>query len=509
MRDEAERFESPVGLRDIFLHGREPPPLAAVTRLECYPWLVVGTVCVGAFMGQLDASIAQLVLPELETAFAQRLSIVSWVSIAYLLTLTAFLPIVGRLADLEGRKLLYTGGFVIFIIGSGLCGAAHSLAFLIACRGVQAIGAALLQANSVAIVVTAAGERRRGRAIGIQAMAQAVGLSAGPALGGLLIAALGWRWVFWINVPFGIAGATLGWLLLPKTAHRARRRRFDWWGALTLAPTLTASFMMLQEFQDRGIDSTGFMIAAAAAALMLPLFIWSEQTRRDPLLHLALFRIPAFWAGNVAGLCSYAILFGLFLLMPFVFERGYDEGPLLAGLQLTIVPVALGLVAMVSGFVYDRIGPRVPTVGGMALTVAACGLMVLSLNGNARDLLPLMASLALFGIGEGLFTAPNNSAIIGAAPANRTGEAGGILNTMRSFGTSFGVAAASTVLTWRIGAAVGTPASTLGATTHRVLAAAHDVVIVFALLAVIAGLLSFMRQGDIAPGPHDPVAVSG
>ncbi len=146
-------------LRDVLLRGVEPPPLARIARLASYPWLVVGTVCIGAFMGQVDASIAQLVLPALERDFGLRLSALSWVSVAYLLTLAVLLPVFGRLADLYGRKLMYTGGFLLFILGSALCGAAEDFGFLIAFRVVQAIGAALLQANSVAIVVSAAGTR--------------------------------------------------------------------------------------------------------------------------------------------------------------------------------------------------------------------------------------------------------------------------------------------------------------------------------------------------------------
>jgi MFS family permease len=215
--DDAPGPASIAALRAAVRHGREPPPAQAVARLKSYRWFVVGTVCVGAFMGQVDSSIAQMLLPRLELDFGARLSTVSWVAVAYLLAMAAFLPIFGRLADMVGRKLLYTGGFLIFVLGSALCGLAPNLPVLIAFRVVQAIGAALLSANSVAIVVAAAGVAQRGRALGIQSAAQAVGLSAGPAIGGLVLDALDWRWVFWINVPVGLAGTVLGWFVLPLT----------------------------------------------------------------------------------------------------------------------------------------------------------------------------------------------------------------------------------------------------------------------------------------------------
>src|SRR6476646_12009456 len=142
--DDAPGPASIAALRAAVPHGREPPPAHAVARLTSSPWFVVGTACVGAFMGQVDSSIAQMLLPRLELDFAARLSTVSWVAVAYLLAMAAFLPIFGRLADMVGRKLLYTGGFLLFVLGSALCGLAPNLLVLIAFRILQAIGAALL-----------------------------------------------------------------------------------------------------------------------------------------------------------------------------------------------------------------------------------------------------------------------------------------------------------------------------------------------------------------------------
>jgi len=256
---------------------REPAPLQALTQRPAYVWFVVATVCVGAFMGQLDASIAQLVLPTLETTFharlslvdwvalayllalgatlPARLSLVDWVALAYLLALGATLPIFGRLADMVGRKLLYTGGFLVFVAGSALCGFAPTLYVLIGARVFQAIGAGLLQANSVAIITAAAGPARRGRAIGLQGAAQVIGLSLGPALGGVLIQTLGWRWVFWINVPAGLLGAVLGWFVLLQTRRLRPHQRFDGGGAVLLGPALTALLLAVNEGRRWGWTS--------------------------------------------------------------------------------------------------------------------------------------------------------------------------------------------------------------------------------------------------------------
>lgn len=460
--------------------------------------MVVGTVCVGAFMGQLDASIAQLVLPQLEREFAASVSLVSWVAVAYLLTVAALLPIFGRLADIMGRKLLYTSGFLLFVLGSALCGLAPSLAALIASRVLQGVGATLVQANSVAIIVAAAGPARRGRAIGIQAAAQAVGLSAGPALGGLLISSLDWRWVFFINVPVGLLGSVLGWLLLPETRREGPTPRFDWDGALLLAPALTALMVALNEGASWGL-SPALVICLLLAAILLALFIHRETRAKSPLLDLRLFRNSAFAAGNIAGLLSYGILFGVFFLLPFAFERIYGLTSLGAGLRLAVIPVMLGCLAPVSGFLSDRFGPRWLTTGGMLVSFAGLALLLIALDGSTESLWLVTLALAVFGLGQGLFTAPNNSAIMASASASETGEAGGLLNLMRSFGMSTGIATAAAVLSWRLASLSGHSSGTLHAPRHDLIDAAHIVIAVFAVFCLIAAGASLIRPRPMAP----------
>src|ERR687888_2215719 len=274
--DDAPGPASIAALRDAIRSGREPPPAPGLARLKSYRWFVVATVCVGAFMGQVDSSITQMLLPHLEVEFHARLSTVSWVAVAYLLAMAAFLPIFGRLADMLGRKLLYTGGFLLFVLGSGLCGLAPNLPVLIGFRVLQAIGAALLSSNSVAIVVAAAGPERRGRALGVLSAAQAVGLSAGPAIGGLVLDVLDWRWVFWINVPVGLVGTVLGWFVLPPTKDLPVDSRFDWTGAFLIAPALTSLVAVLNEGYAWGASSPMFIGCALLAVILLTLFVRSE-----------------------------------------------------------------------------------------------------------------------------------------------------------------------------------------------------------------------------------------
>jgi MFS family permease len=188
---------------DLIRHGAEPPPVAFLTRLPSYPWLIVGACCVAGIMGQIDASIVQLALPALGRVFDSTLESVSWVALAYLLGVASFMPIFAQLCRIFGRKLFYIVGFVVFTSASALCGFAPDLLTLVGLRFLQGVGGAMIGANSMALIVEATDRSRRGRALGLYAAAQAVGVSAGPVAGGLLLGTLGWPWVFWVNVPSG------------------------------------------------------------------------------------------------------------------------------------------------------------------------------------------------------------------------------------------------------------------------------------------------------------------
>src|SRR3984957_17979738 len=222
---------------------REAPRPAIVREHPLAPWFAVGTVCLGAFMGQLDASVVTLAFPALQRQYGVALAGVQWVSLAYLLTLVALLVPVGRWSDRCGRKLVYLYGFVLFTAASAGCGLAPTLGVLIVVRVVQAAGAAMLQANSVALVATSAPAGRRRAALGIQAGAQAVGLALGPVAGGLLVASAGWRSIFFINIPVGVVAVAAGWFLLPRTRQRAARQGTDPLGLILLAAAATGTLV--------------------------------------------------------------------------------------------------------------------------------------------------------------------------------------------------------------------------------------------------------------------------
>lgn len=487
MNTQASEEGVPSGWRRLVVEPRRPEIVRTSTKA---PWLAVATVCIGAFMGQLDASIVTLAFPTLRHDFAAPLGSVQWVGQAYLLTLIGLLTAVGRYADMVGRKLLYTYGFVIFVIGSALCGLAPSLSALIGFRVLQGVGAAMFQANSVAIILGVMPKARLGRAIGVQGAAQALGLALGPAVGGLLIGLGGWRLIFFVNVPVGTAGIALAWLLIPRSRHLTGRARFDWVGLGLFLPAVAGLLLAISYGpRDGWASPTDLGLFAASLSLGVSFVTWERRTVA-PMLDLRLFSRLAFSAGIGSGLLSYLVLFGTLTVVPFYLEIAHHQGSGTAGIELLLLPLGLGVTAPIAGRLAERTGARPLTAGGMA-TVAA----MLALCTVLHDQLGLLlAALAVAGVGLGAFTPPNNAAIMGAAPRDQSGMAGGLLNMTRGLGTSLGLAVASVAYTIGAGTVHTSPA---GAATGF-----DDAALVLAALAVLAAAVAALRGRPNLD--HDP-----
>jgi EmrB/QacA subfamily drug resistance transporter len=450
------------------------------------PWLIVGTVCVGAFMGQLDASIVTLALPSMQRDFGVSVSQVEWVALAYLLTLVGLVTAIGRIADMVGRKALYTYGFALFTLASMACALAPSLPFLVVARVVQGGGAALLQANSVALISTAVPRNMLGRGIGVQGAAQALGLALGPAVGGFLVALGGWTLIFWVNVPVGVIGFVLGWFLLPRSRHLSVRMPMDRWGLALFLPASALTMLGLSMAARNPLPLAPVVTAVVVGGLLFGLFVHWQRRAPAPLIDPALFTRAAFTAGIVSGLLSYLILFGVLFVVPYFLEGTGLAGPARVGLVLTALPVALGVTAPFAGVVADRVGARTPTVTGML--VAALGLGLLAIVHGSPAV--VAAGLAVVGAGLGAFTPSNNAAIMAAAPHHQAGLASGVLNMTRGMGTALGVAVAGLVFT------VSSSHALLDGTASAAVSHGFTTVMaVLALLAVLSAVLSGLRGG--------------
>ncbi len=465
----------------------ERPRPEAVRNSPHAHWYVVGTVCIGAFMGQLDASIVTLALPRLGRDLHASVGAVEWVALSYLLVLVASVTTVGHLADAVGRKVLYVYGFAIFTIGSGLCGVAPSLPVLIGARVLQALGAAMLQANSVALITEAMPGPMLARGIGVQGTAQAIGLALGPALGGALLALGGWRLIFLVNLPAGVIGFALGWLLLPRSRSRRKLPGSDPLGSLLLACSAGGVLLYLSLASRAGYGNALLSAALAGGLLASLAFVRHERRHPTPMLDLSILRRRALSIGLSSGLVSYLVLFGTLFVVPYYLSARH-VGPAVAGLRLAILPIALGIAAPLAGRHVGRTGERPFTAGGLIL--AGCGLLELVLWHHG---LGLLAGLALAGLGIGAFTPANNAAIMAAAPERRTGLVSGMLNMTRGFGTALGVAIAAMLYTAAAGVTGATAAHASSA------AAGHGLSVALAGLALAAlavGLALLVRPPD-------------
>ncbi|NQE92107.1 MFS transporter [Nocardia terpenica] len=402
-------------------------------------WLAVGAVCVGAFMGQLDASVVTLTFPAVQGEFGAPLAGVQWVSLGYLLTLVGLVVAAGRVADAVGRKFMYLQGFVVFTVASAACALAPGLGWLIGFRVVQAVGAAMLQANSVALVVTSVPGRRMRAALGVQAGAQALGLALGPAVGGLLVGSVGWRWVYGVNVPVGCLALLAGRYLLPRTRQRTALREFDWRGLVLLVTCTSTLLLAISVVSGLPVPGwvAGVLVAVSISAAVA--MVWWARRAREPLVDPALLHPAAVSAGLVGAFAAYLVLFGPLALFP----QLHSTTAAGAGLMLTALPAGFALAAVAGGRIlpYDW-GNRRRQLLGIAAAVAALAALTM----RPTDAGWVFGWLGVLGLGLGLYIPGNNSTIMAAVPAGRSGTAGGLVNMSRGLGTAGGVAVVTLAL---------------------------------------------------------------
>jgi EmrB/QacA subfamily drug resistance transporter len=453
-------------------------------------WLVLVAIGIGTYMSALDGSVVNTVLPVVTAYFKTDVATIEWVVTTYLLVVSALLLSVGRLGDMRGNKMIYITGFGVFVVGSALCGLSPSPIHLIASRGLQAIGAAMLFAISPAILTKNFPARQRGQALGVQGTMTYLGLTTGPFLGGWLADTFGWHSVFFINVPVGILAMSLSLAVIPVDLPAGEHERFDWAGAATFAVGLTGLLFALDQGHNLGWLSPVILGTLAGALALIGLFIGLERRVHAPMLDLGLFKRRVFAVSTVSPILNYICLFSVTFLLPFflILARGLSAAQ--AGLILTAQPIVMAVTAPFSGSLSDRVGSRIPTTLGMALL--ATGLFLLSLLRQTSPLGNAVLGLAICGLGTGLFVAPNNSALMGAAPQTKQGIAAGVLALARNVGMALGIGLTGAIFNTLLGPS--------GGADRAILVHAFDVSMTFASgVAVLAAIVTFGR-GDDRPG---------
>jgi MFS family permease len=420
---------------DLGALTREAARPAWVREHRRAPWAAVGAVCLGAFMGQLDASIVTLTYPRLQSEFAIGLGAVAWVSLSYLVVLAVLLIPVGRWADRRGRKLMYLYGFGLFSLASGACALAPTLGWLVVGRGFQAVGAALLQANSVALVVLSVPRSRVRTALGMQGAAQAVGLALGPTLGGLLVDAYGWRSVFWVNVPVGLVAILAGVVLLPRSRNLNRRQGGDASGFVLLTAAVVSGLLALSGLSGMP-QPPAVVVGLCVVAVLAAAAFWRVEGRATaPLVDIHLLRTGGLGASLGGALLAYLLLFAPLVLYPSVFAV-WGMSMAAGGLVLSALPAGFAAAAIGANLLHLGASNRQRiTVGSVGVFAAVAANVLLWRSPGL-----VAALLLLMGAFLGLAIPANNAAVMTAVPHNASAAGGGLLNVARALGTSLGVA---------------------------------------------------------------------
>jgi EmrB/QacA subfamily drug resistance transporter len=401
-------------------------------------WWTLVAVAVGLFMIMLDNTVVNVALPSIQKDLGMSSSELEWVFNAYALTFGVLLLSGGKLADLFGRRAIFIAGLVIFTGASLWCGLAGGAESLIAARTVQGVGAALMNPATLSIITATFPPRQRGMAIGIWAGVSALALAIGPLVGGLLTEDINWSWIFFINIPVGVAGVLAARIFIDETRDTSREQRLDLPGLVSSAIGLFALTYALIETNDHAWGSTRVLTLFAIALVALAIFVVLELRQRLPMLDLSLFRDPAFSGANTVMFLVGLAMFGIFFYNSLFLQRVLGYGAIKTGATFLPMTVLIILVAPAAGKISDRIGPRWLMGAGMTLLTGSLLLFgTLDAQSSWWDIVP---GLLVGGVGMAITMAPTTAAAMASVPVDKAGVGSAVINSMRQVGGSLGIA---------------------------------------------------------------------
>ncbi len=401
-------------------------------------WWTLTAVAVGLFMIMLDNTVVNVALPSIRKDLGISISELEWVVNAYALTFGVLLLSGGKLADLLGRRAIFIAGLVIFTGASLWCGLAGSATDLIAARTVQGIGAALMNPATLSIITATFPPRQRGTAIGIWAGVSALALAFGPIVGGLLTEDINWSWIFFINIPVGVAGVLGALVFIDESKDTSREQRLDLPGLLSSGIGLFALTYGLIETNDHAWGSTRVLTLFALAAVFLAAFVLLERHQRIPMLDLSLFRNPTFSGANTVMFLVGLAMFGIFFYNSLFLQNILRYGAIKTGATFLPMTVLIIFVAPVAGKLADHLGPRWLMGAGMTLLTGSLLLFAtLDAQSSWWDILP---GLLVGGFGMAIVMAPTTAAAMGSVPVDKAGVGSAVINSMRQVGGSLGIA---------------------------------------------------------------------
>lgn len=490
-----------------------PSVLPSAARGASYKWWVFGTIATGTFLSVVDHGSVLVALPDIASHFDADLPTVQWVVVGYALAISVLLLPMGRLGDLIGSRQVYLAGFTIFVLAAVLAGFSPNLPLLLLAKVLQGIGSAMIEGNGMAMLVSRFPGEERGKVLGYHLSVVGVGAIAGPALGGLLVSTLGWRWVFFIHLPAGFLTIAASALILGAdrpgpVARGDRRPAFDWLGAIISGGVLLVFLLVVGNGDRLGWASVPVLAGAAVVLMLLAAFIWWELRTPAPLLELRLFKRKLVALGVAAGWLSFLGTSPVRFLMPFYLQKvlGYSPGEV--GLFMIPSAVCLTVMGPISGPLSDKLGWRWFTVGGLALSAIA--LFVLAIWLTERSPLALIISLlALQACGMGLFNTPNNSSILSAVERSRYGVVSALTQLVRNSANVTGIAVATTVVVVIMGSQGVGPSldSVSPKTASAFVAGLRWTFILQGILLLVGMVLSFVK-GEQMAGGQAPARVS-
>jgi EmrB/QacA subfamily drug resistance transporter len=477
---------------------------------EHYKWWALSCTSLGMLLAATNSGTLIIALPDLERSLHASLLALVWVILAYLIAATVLVLMAGRLSDLFGRKRAYVGGFVAFALASLGAGFSGDATVLILWRILQGIGSAFLFANAAALVTDAFPREQLGLAMGANTMVAAIGLVLGPVLGGALVA-ISWHWVFWFNVPFALAGAAWGALILRELAKPDSVRGYDVLGTSTFVVGLTGLVLGVSRGGLSGWNDSIVIVGLAAAAVLLPTWVLIERRSTAPMLDLGLFRNRLFAAASAAAFINGLARFALMFLFVFYYQGAQGNSPITAGIKL--IPLALGMLiaSPIAGIYADRHGSR--ALAAIGMLVSAVGLAAMTTLQVHTAYWQSALWLLFVGVGSGMFNSPNTAAMMGVVPAHRRGIAAGARTLLQNTGAVLSIAFVMAIVTSAVPQATlfaifsGVAKGLTAAKLDPFIANMHIALWVLAAVSLVGMFVCMLRPAHVQIDPEVSVAV--
>ena len=400
-------------------------------------WWTLIAVSVAIFMLLLDITVVNVALPSIQRSLHSSFQDLQWVVNAYSLTLAAFLLTAGAVSDLVGRRRVFVAGLVVFTISSAVCGLSSSPLMLNLARAVQGTGGAMMFATSLALIAGAFHGKERGLAFGVYGGVIGAAVAVGPVIGGVITSGIGWEWIFFVNVPIGIAAVFLT-LSQVSESRDPNAKGVDWIGLVTFSGSLFLLIFALIQGNEKGWGSTRILAFLIASAVLFAVFLVAELRQRRPMLDLTLFRRPAFAGASIVAFAVSASMFSMFLYLTLYIQDVLGYSPLQAGLRFLPITLLTFIVAPLSG----RLSVRVPIrlLLGVGLLLVSGGLFAMTAVDASSGWTVLIPGFLIAGAGVGLINPPLASTAVGVVHHSRSGMASGINSTFRQVGIATGIA---------------------------------------------------------------------